>query len=102
MVHEQVQYQGKAGFFKLNFQNGSYSQITGKCELGGFSLRQSHIICLTNNISVSEWQIQHKVKPSAVLDMRPHPEYSIFAVTDSLLCVGRISSNSRNVMCISK
>ena len=25
-----------------------------------------------------EWQIQHKAKPSAVFDTRPHPEYCIF------------------------
>ena len=29
-------------FFQLNFKNG-ISQNTGKCELGGFSLRQSHM-----------------------------------------------------------
>ena len=42
MLSERVQYQGKAGFFKFNFQNG-ISRNTGNCELGGFSLRQSHI-----------------------------------------------------------
>ena len=42
MLSELVQYQGRAGFFKLNFQNG-ISQNTGKCELSRFSLRQSHI-----------------------------------------------------------
>ena len=30
-------------FFQLNFEN-RFSQNTGKCELGGFSLRQSHIV----------------------------------------------------------
>ena len=42
MPSEQVQYQGKTGFFKLNFQN-SISQNTGKCKLqiGGFSLRHT-------------------------------------------------------------
>ena len=38
MLSELVQYQGKAGFFKLNFQNVN-SQNTGKCELGQFSFR---------------------------------------------------------------
>ena len=42
MLIGQVQYQGRAGFSKLNFQF-SNSQNTGKCELGWFLLRQSHI-----------------------------------------------------------
>ena len=42
MLSEQVQYQGKVGFFKLNLQK-SISQNTGKCKLGGFLLR------VTNN-----------------------------------------------------
>ena len=42
MLSEQVQYQSKPGFFKLNFQN-DISRNTAKCELGWFSLRQSHI-----------------------------------------------------------
>ena len=42
MLGELVEYQGKAAFFKLNFQNG-ISRNTGKRELGRFSLRQSHI-----------------------------------------------------------
>ena len=42
MLSGQVQYQGKAGFLKLNFQF-SNSQNTGKCELGQFLLRQSHL-----------------------------------------------------------
>ena len=46
MLSEQVQYQGKASFFKLNFQNG-ISQNTNKCELGRFLLRQSHMqLCM--------------------------------------------------------
>ena len=54
-----------------------------------------------------ECQIQHKAKPSAAFDMRPHLEYYIFhtlrvntALTDLLLCVGRIST--QNVMRVSK
>ena len=43
MLSEQVQYQGKAGFFKFNFQN-VIPQNADKCNLDGFSLRQSHII----------------------------------------------------------
>ena len=43
MLNGQVQYQCKAGSFKLNFQF-SNSQNTGKCELGRFLLRQAHII----------------------------------------------------------
>ena len=42
MLSELVHYQGKAGFLKLNFQNG-ISRSTGKCELSWFSLRQSHM-----------------------------------------------------------
>ena len=42
MLNGQVQYQDKA-FFKLNIQI-SISQNTGKCELGGFSLSQSHML----------------------------------------------------------
>ena len=42
MLSEPVQYKGKAGFLKLNFQDGT-SQNTAKCELGWFLLRQSHI-----------------------------------------------------------
>ena len=42
MLSEPVQYQGKAGYFTLKFQNG-ISQNTGKCELGWFSLRQSQL-----------------------------------------------------------
>ena len=48
-----------------------------------------------------KWEIQHKVKPGAVFDMRRHPEYCIFltssvngALTDLLFCMGRISSSS--------
>ena len=50
-----------------------------------------------------KWPIQHKVKPSAVFDIRPHPEYFIFrtsqlnsALTDLLICIGRVSSSSIN------
>ena len=43
MLSELAKYQGKADFFKLNFQNG-ISQNTGKCKLGRFSLRQSHML----------------------------------------------------------
>ena len=32
----------QAGFFKFNFRN-DISQNTGKCELGGFSFRQSQL-----------------------------------------------------------
>ena len=42
LLSKTSQYQGEAGFVRLNFQNG-ISQNTGKCELGQFSLRQSHI-----------------------------------------------------------
>ena len=42
MLSDLVQYQGKAGFFKLNFQNG-ISRNSGKCELGWYLHRQSHI-----------------------------------------------------------
>ena len=42
MLSEQVQYQGKTGLFKLNFQN-SISQNTGKSKLDEYLLRQSHI-----------------------------------------------------------
>ena len=48
MLSELVHYQGKAGFFKLNFKNG-ISWNTDKYELGGFSLRQLHMICLVMN-----------------------------------------------------
>ena len=48
-----------------------------------------------------EWQIEHKAKPSAVLDMRPHSKYCIICkswdnsvLTDLDFCIGRISSNS--------
>ena len=53
MLSELVQYQGKAGFFKLNFQDG-ISQNTGICELGQFLLRQCSVVpwalvvCLIN------------------------------------------------------
>ena len=47
--------------------------------------------------------IQHKVKPSAVFDIRPHPKYFILSTSqvnstlnDLLFCVGRVSSSSRN------
>ena len=43
MLSEWVQYQGKAGYFKIEFQNG-ISQNTGECKLGGFLLRQSHLV----------------------------------------------------------
>ena len=49
MLNGQVQYQDNAGFFKLNFQF-SNSQNTGKCDLGRFLLRQSHI---TNFVSIT-------------------------------------------------
>ena len=42
MLSRQVQYQGKAGFFKLNFQF-SNSRNTGKCKLGWFLFRQSQL-----------------------------------------------------------
>ena len=42
MISEPVQYQGKAGFIKLHFQNG-ISLNTAKCKLGWFSLRQSRM-----------------------------------------------------------
>ena len=48
-----------------------------------------------------KWELQHKVKPGTVFDMRRHPEYCIFptssvndALTDLLLCIGKISSIS--------
>ena len=48
-----------------------------------------------------KWPVQHKVKPSAVFDIRPHPEYFILrtsqvngALTDLLFCVGKVSSSS--------
>ena len=56
MLTERVKYQGKAGLFKLNFQNG-ISCNTGKCKLGGFSIRQSHIklyIYLSQSITYIE------------------------------------------------
>ena len=43
MLSGQVRYQGKDGFFKLDFQI-SISQNTGKCELGGFLLRQIQML----------------------------------------------------------
>ena len=43
MLTEQVHYHSKTEFYKLNFQNG-ISRNTGKSKLGGFSLRQSHIV----------------------------------------------------------
>ena len=43
------------------------------------------------------WQMQHKMNPSAVFDMRPTPSTAFFrasqvtgALTDLLLCIGRI------------
>ena len=40
MLSVRVQHQGKAGFFKLNFQF-SNSQNTGKCKLGRYLLRHA-------------------------------------------------------------
>ena len=51
MLSEQVQYQGKAGFFKLNFQN-CISQNTGNCKLGGFLLKQSDIQHHIHNVRI--------------------------------------------------
>ena len=42
MLSKCIQYQGKAGFLIEDI-----SRNTGKCELGGFSLRQSQIISYT-------------------------------------------------------
>ena len=49
MLSELIQYQGKAGFFKLIFLT---VQNTGKCELNQFLLRQSHMILLLFTITV--------------------------------------------------
>ena len=49
MLSGRVQYQGKAGFLKLNFQF-SNSQNTGKCKLGRFC-SNSHI--WIGNFSIS-------------------------------------------------
>ena len=39
MLSERLHYQSKAGFILIN----GISRNTGKCELGGFSFRQSHL-----------------------------------------------------------
>ena len=43
ILSKRVQYQGKAGFLRLNFQNNIF-QNSHKCKLGLFLLRQSHIL----------------------------------------------------------
>ena len=42
MLCKQVQYQGKVGCIRVNFQN-IVSLNTGESKLGGFFLRHSHI-----------------------------------------------------------
>ena len=51
MLTERGQYQGKAEFFELNFQNG-ISQNTAKCKQGRLFLRQSHNYLIATFIEI--------------------------------------------------
>ena len=93
MLSEWVRhYQGKAGFFKFNFQN-SISKNTSKCELGGLSFRQSHIETLLWEVYEKysmrgqvKRQIQCKAKASTVFILR-HTSSSIFFIQNKHMII---------------